>query len=171
MRVRVHLTLGLLLASLVLAACAQMGMGGGSAKPDSGAQASPAAKQGVGPGMNADGEVIDTKKVESGYGQKVKVDDWEGELTGKPAPNTCFTKLQIGMPLKQVTDICGPPTDQGAYITGKAFIPFYYGSDRFRYEIVYKAQGRLIFAGGSMGDLTGAHLIWVIYSDNEVGYR
>jgi hypothetical protein len=159
------------MGSLFFASCAQMG-GGSAAKSDSSAQTPTAPPQhGVGPGMNADGEVVDPKKVESGYGQKVKVDDWEGELTGKPAPNTCFTKLQIGMPVKQATDICGPPTDRGAYITGKAFIPFYYGSDRFRYEVVYKAQGRLIFAGGSMGDLTGSHLIWVIYGANEGGYR
>ena len=161
----------LLIAAICLSACAQMG-GGSSAKPDANPQpASAPAKHGVGPGMNADGEVTDPKKVESGYGQQVKVGDWEGELTGKPAPGTCFTKLQIGMPLKQVTDICGPPTDQGAYVTGKAFIPFYFGSDRFRYEVVYKAQGRLILAGGSMGDMTGSHLIWVIYSANEEGYR
>jgi hypothetical protein len=101
----------------------------------------------------------------------VKVGDWEGELTGKPAPASCFTKLQIGMPMKQVTDTCGQPTDQGAYITGKAWIPFYFGSDRFRYELAYKAQGRLIFAGGSLTDLTGSHLIWVIYSANDSGYR
>jgi hypothetical protein len=149
------------MGSLFFSSCAQMG-GGSAAKSDGSAQTPTAPSQhGVGPGMNADGEVVDPKNVESGY----------GELTGKPAPNTCFTKLQIGMPVKQATDICGPPTDQGAYITGKAFIPFYFGSDRFRYEVVYKAQGRLIFAGGSMGDLTGSHLIWVIYSANEGGYR
>jgi hypothetical protein len=155
----------------VFAACAQMG-GGSSAKSDATAQTSTAPKHGVGPGMNADGEVIDATKVESGYGQKVKgLGDWEGEITGKPAPNTPFTKLTIGMPMKQVKEIAGAPTDEGAYITGKAFIPFYFGSDRFRYELVYKAQGRLIFAGGSLGDLTGAHLIWIIYSANEDGYR
>jgi hypothetical protein len=75
------------------------------------------------------------------------------------------------MPMKQVTDTCGQPTDQGAYITGKAWIPFYFGSDRFRYELAYKAQGRLIFAGGSLTDLTGSHLAWVIYSANDSGYR
>jgi hypothetical protein len=148
---------------LLLSACA----GGSATRSDS---ALPQ-KHGVGPGMNADGEVIDSSKVESGYGQNVTVGDWEGELTGKPAAGSCFTKLQIGMPLKQATDICGPPTDQGAYITGKAFIPFYFGSDRFRYELAYKAQGRLIFAGGSIADVSGGHLIWVIYSANDTGYR
>jgi hypothetical protein len=55
--------------------------------------------------------------------------------------------LQIGMGLRQVVDIVGPPTDQGAYITGKAFISFFFGSDRQRLELIYKGRGRLIFAG------------------------
>lgn len=124
------------------------------------------------PGMNDRGEVVDSKLVESGHGQKVKgLGDWEGEITGKPAPGSKFSKLQIGMPMKQVTDLIGQPTDQGAYITGKAFIPFFFGSDRYRHEMVYKGLGRLILAGGSMGDFTSAHLIWIIHNANEGGYR
>lgn len=139
-------------------------------KPDASASAAET-HHGVGPGMNAAGEVIDPSKVEHGYGRSVTVGDWEGELTGKPVPGSCFTRLQIGMPIQQAIDTCGPPTDQGSYLTGKAFIPFYFGSDRFRYELAYKAQGRLIFAGGSIADLSGAHLIWVIYSAADSGYR
>jgi hypothetical protein len=98
--------------------------------------------------MNAEGEVTDSAAVEAGYGETVTgIGEWEGEVTGKPAPGSKFTQLQIGMPMKQVTDIVGDPTDQGAYVTGKAFIPFYFGSDRHRYELAYKGQGRLIFAG------------------------
>lgn len=122
--------------------------------------------------MNAQGEVIDSKQVEGGHGQKVKgLGDWEGEITGKPAPGSKFTKLKIGMPMKEVTDLIGQPTDQGAYVTGKAWIPFYFGSDRHRYEMIYKGQGRLIFAGGSMGDFTSGHLIWIIHFAGEGGYR
>lgn len=104
--------------------------------------------------------------------QTVKgINDWEGEITGKPAPGSRFTKLQIGMSLKQVTDLIGQPTDQGAYMTGKAWIPFYYGSDRYRHEMVYKGQGRLIFAGGSAGDYSSGHLISIIHNAKEGGYR
>lgn len=124
------------------------------------------------PGMNSAGEVIDASKVEAGHGQKVKgINDYEGEITGIPAPNSKFTQLQIGMGMKQVTDIAGPPTDQGAYITGKAFIPFYFGSDRHRFELVYKGEGRLIFAGGSLGNYSGGNLIWIIHCATEPGYR
>ena len=123
-------------------------------------------------GMNDKGEVVDSSKVEAGQGKHVKgLGDWEGEITGKPAVNSRFNKLEIGMPMKQVTDIAGQPSDQGAYITGKAFIPFYFGGDKHRYEMVYKGQGRLIFAGGGMGDFSSGHLIWIIHNANEPGYR
>jgi len=75
------------------------------------------------------------------------------------------------MSARQVTDIAGQPTDQGAYVTGKAFIPFYFGSDRHRFEMTYKGQGRLIFAGGGMGDFSSGNLIWIIHNPNESGYR
>lgn len=132
----------------------------------------PAGAAKVGPGMTANGDVTDPTKVEAGFGQKVKGQgNWEGEITGKPAPGSKLTKLQIGMSMKQVTDIAGQPTDQGAYMTAKAWIPFYFGSDKHRYEMTYKGQGRLVFAGGGMGDMAGGHLIWVIHSANETGYR
>ena len=126
----------------------------------------------VGPGMNSDGEVVNSKLVEAGYGRKLKgLGNWDGEITGKPGPNSGFSKLEIGMPTRQVTDLIGQPTDQGAYITGKAFIPFYFGSDRHRYEMVYKGQGRLIFAGGGPGNFTAGNLIWIIHNASEGGYR
>ena len=120
--------------------------------------------------MNAEGEVTDSASVESGYGETVTgLNGWEGEITGKPAPGGKFSELQIGMPMKQVTDLIGDPTDQGVYITGKAFIPFYFGSDRHRYEMAYKGQGRLVFAG--KGWDSGGNLIWIIHNKDETGYR
>jgi hypothetical protein len=125
---------------------------------------------GVGPGMNEAGEVVDSSEVESGWGEEVVgVNDYEGEITGKPAPGSKFTQLKIGMPMKQVTDLIGEPTDQGAYVTGKAFIPFFFGGDQYRYEMAYKGQGRLVFAGKSMG--TGGNLIWIIHNKDDSGYR
>lgn len=121
--------------------------------------------------MNANGEVTDASQAEEGYGQKVKgINDWEGEITGKFVPGSKFDQLKIGMPLKQVTDIVGEPTDSGAYVTGKAWIPFYHGSGRHRQELVYKGKGRLIFDGKGGYD-SGANLIWIINSASEPGYR
>jgi hypothetical protein len=146
--------------------------GNSSTSADSTTAPAAAASGNAPPGMNSAGEVIDASKVEAGHGQKVKgINDYEGEITGIPAPNSKFTQLQIGMGMKQVTDIAGPPTDQGAYITGKAFIPFYFGSDRHRFELIYKGEGRLIFAGGSFGNFNSGNLIWIIHCATEPGYR
>ena len=122
--------------------------------------------------MDAQGNVTDSSKVEAGSGRTVKgLNGYEGEITGNPGRNSRFARLQIGMSARQVTDIAGQPTDQGAYVTGKAFIPFYFGSDRHRYEMTYKGQGRLVFAGGGMGDYSSGNLIWIIHNANESGYR
>ena len=158
----------LVIAALAVAGCAQTG---GAAAPEKSA-AAPAKASGPPPGMNDKGEVVDSKQVAGGYGQKVKgIGNWEGEITGKPGKSSKFTKLQIGMSMQQVVDLAGAPTDRGAYVTGKAWIPFYFGSDRHRFEFVYKNQGRLIFAGGSLGDYTGGNLIWIIHNPHEPGYR
>jgi len=154
--------------TLFAAGCAQTGTSSAPAA----APAAPARASGPPPGMNANGEVVDSKLVSAGSGQRVKgLANWEGEITGKPARNSTFTKLQVGMSMKQVTDLVGQPTDSGAYMTGKAWIPFYFGSDRHRYEFVYKNQGRLIFAGGSLGNFSGGNLIWIIHNGHEPGYR
>jgi hypothetical protein len=158
---------------LASAGCASRG-GSGASQPGAAPAAAPAApaRSGPGAGMDARGNVTDSSKVEAGSGRTVKgLNGYEGEITGNPARNSKFTRLQIGMSAKQVTDIAGAPTDQGAYVTGKAFIPFYFGSDRHRFEMTYKGQGRLIFAGGGMGEYTSGNLIWIIHNANESGYR
>lgn len=115
--------------------------------------------------------VTDSSKVEAGQGTMVTgLNDWQGEITGLPAANSRFTQLRIGMPQQQVVDLVGQPTDQGAYVTGKAFIPFYFGSDKTRWEMVYKGQGRLIFSNQA-GFGSGHYLTWIIHNANEGGYR
>jgi len=159
---RIKPILAIVTAIVALGGCATSGAG----------SSAPASSTKIPPGMNANGDVVDATLVESGYGRKVKgINDFDGEVTGNPVPGGRFAQLQIGMGIQQVIDIVGPPTDQGAYITGKAFIPFYFGSDRSRFELIYQGQGRLIFAGGSIGTLTGGNLIWIINSATERGYR
>jgi hypothetical protein len=162
-----------LLIALIFCALSGCQTGGSATRSDSPPPAGgSSASQ---PGINASGEVTDASKVQAGSGKKVKgIGDWEGEIVGTPVSK--FAQLQIGMSARQAVDICGPPTDQGAYITGKAFIPFYFGSDRTRFELIYKGQGRLIFAGGGgyAGDWSGyggGNLIWIINSASEPGYR
>ncbi|RRH86236.1 hypothetical protein EH244_21735 [Variovorax beijingensis] len=179
MRIRINSSAALWAAAaavaLATAGCASRG-GSGESQPAASAPAASApaapARGGAKAGMDAKGNVVDSSKVEAGSGRTVKgLNGYEGEITGNPARNSRFTRLQIGMSAKQVTDLAGPPTDQGAYVTGKAFIPFYFGSDRHRYEMTYKGQGRLVFAGGGMGDYSSGNLIWIIHNPNESGYR
>ncbi len=100
--------------------------------------------------------------------QTVKgINGWEGEIIGKPTQESKFTDLKIGMGMRQVTDLIGQPTDQNAYVTGKTLIPFYYASDRYRHELVYKGQGRLVFAGGVVGDHLPGYLISIIHNAKE----
>ena len=157
-----------------VAGCADLKMPGSSSA--SSGSPTPAPAQAPAPkstaGMNANGEVVDSKKVEAGSGVRVKgINDWEGEITGKPGPGSKFTKLQIGMGVKQVMDLVGQPTDQGAYATGKAWIPWYFGSDKVRFEQVHKGQGRLIFASPGGMDYSTGYLVWIIHNQNEQGYR
>ena len=137
-------------------------------------QGGPAAgtPKGPAPGMNAQGVVIDAEKIEAGSGATVQgINDWEGEITGKPFPGAKFAKLKIGMSRAQVDDLIGKPTDEGAYISGKAFIPFYFGSDRVRFQLAYKGQGRLVVASDAgFGTTAGGHLTWIIYGPTESGY-
>ncbi len=173
-----HLRLALLLATAAtLAACAgnnpfqRDSSGQAASSPAPAAPAAAPAPKSQPAWMNASGEVIDSKNVEAGFGEKVKgLDGWEGEITGKPAPGTKFTQLKIGMSRAQAQSIVGNPTDQGAYVTGKAWIPWYFGSDRYRHEFAYKGMGRLIFAGSGGFD-TNAHLIWIIHNKNDSGFR
>jgi hypothetical protein len=148
-----------IVAALLLAGCqaAQKSGSTASTAPSAKAETSPKAE-------SPKAKQTDTQTVKG-------INDWEGEITGKPAPGSKFTRLKIGMSMKQVTDLIGQPTDQGAYVTGKAWIPFYYGSDRYRHEMVYKGQGRLIFAGGSRGDYSSGNLISIVHNAQEGGYR
>ncbi len=152
-------------AAIGIAGCAS----NGGASPTSAAPA--AAQPSVPKGMNEKGEVVDPKLIQSGSGKSVKgMNDWQGEIVGIPVPGSKFDQLKIGMSMAEVLSIVGPPTDQGSYMTGKAWIPFYMGSDKARTELTFKGKGRLIFAH-SAGFGTGQYLTWVIHSANETGYR
>lgn len=67
----------------------------------------------------------------------------QGEIVGKPAKGSKFAKLKIGMTLKEVEKLIGPPTKQWQHPTGKASIPFYFGPDRWVLMYSYKGEGVL----------------------------
>ena len=92
------------------------------------------------------------------------------QIVGDIPPGSPFSKIDIGMSAKHVIDLIGPPTDQKNYVTGKAFVPFYFGSDRARVEYLYKGQGRITLTGGS-GFGGGSYKVHrIIYDSSETGY-
>jgi hypothetical protein len=86
-----------------------------------------------------------------------------------PPASSPLAKVQTGMSQREVQNLIGPPSDEKQYITGKAFIPWYFGPDRSRSAYYYKGQGRVIFAGGSVGNMTGK-VTSVEYDPNESGH-
>ena len=165
------LILSATLAALLTAGCANMPGGGGGSGAAAPAGAGGASSSKPGPGMNDRGEVVDSRQVQAGQGQRIKGQGgWEGEITGKPVPGSKFSQLSIGMTSNEAQALLGPPSDFGAHPTAKNFIPFYYGADKARYEAVYKGQGRLLFAS-SAGNADKMHLIWIIHSASEGSRR
>lgn len=93
----------------------------------------------------------------------------EREIVGTPAKNSKFNKVKIGMSQREVEHYIGPGTDVQAYITGKSFIPFYMGADRYRYEVYYKGAGRLVYQGGGINGGQGL-LVKIVHNASETGF-
>jgi hypothetical protein len=88
-----------------------------------------------------------------------------------PIPaNSIFTKIKIGMDQQQVYALLGPPTSSGAYVTGKAWIPFYYGGDKTRTIARYKGEGYIIFSQNNSFSST-YNVQSIHYDANETGFE
>lgn len=91
---------------------------------------------------------------------------FEGEVYGNIPANSKWAKLQIGMMQPEVERILGGTSSEiRTHPTGKAFIPFYFGTDRYRYEVVYRGQGSVSYTGGSWGGGQGV-LMMINYDPN-----
>lgn len=78
---------------------------------------------------------------------------------------TPFAEVQKNMDDNAVRKILGNPDRANAYMTGKAFIPFYFGSDVARTDWFYSGQGRVVF---SRNRYTGAlKVIEILYDADE----
>ena len=86
-----------------------------------------------------------------------------------PPANSKLAKVQRGMSPREVENILGPPNDESAYVTGKAFIPFYYGADQWRRAYFYKGVGRVVFVGTG-GFSQNAKVEKVEYDPSELGH-
>jgi hypothetical protein len=91
---------------------------------------------------------------------------FEGEVYGNIPAGSKWSRLIIGMDQAEVERILGGTShDVRVMPTGKAFIPFYYGTDRHRYEVVYRGQGSVSYTGGSWGGGRGV-LMMINYDPN-----
>jgi hypothetical protein len=97
----------------------------------------------------------------------------DGDEAGTIPPDSKFAKISIGMPMEEVFDLIGPPTDTNVYTTGKIFTPFYFGSDVARSEALYKGEGRITFTfrGGRGAGGRGFKVYRIVYDPTETGYN
>jgi hypothetical protein len=125
-----------------------------------------AAKNQAGSGTGATGAApaSNTRIVKSVDGS------FDGEIVGTPAPSGKFAKLRIGMAKRQVEDLIGPSNDEDGYMTGKAFIPFFFGGDTHRLVEFYKNEGQLTYSPEHMGGSPNV-LIRIEVNPAETGYR
>lgn len=66
----------------------------------------------------------------------------------------------------QVRKALGEPDNSNAYMTGKAWIPFYYGPDTHRTDWMYKGEGRVVFSRNRYSG--GLKVINVLYNPQEL---
>ena len=94
----------------------------------------------------------------------------QAESAYPPAPKSSpMARVQEGMSERDVAAILGAPDDSKAYITGKAFIPFYFGPDQTRFACYYRGKGRVIFEGGNQWGAGRGRVVRVEYDPSEDG--
>lgn len=80
-------------------------------------------------------------------------EDEERTTVGQPIPGTAIAQLRTGMTYAEALKIMGKPNAETVNNTGKAWIPTYNGTDRWRHYLAYKGQGVLVFAGAAGGEI------------------
>jgi len=82
-----------------------------------------------------------------------------------PPASSRLSKVKLGMNGSEVRKVLGDPDNAHAYITGKSWIPFYYGTDTSRTDWMYKGMGRVVF---SRNQYSGTlKVIRIDYNPNE----
>ena len=74
-----------------------------------------------------------------------------------------LAKVKVGMQRAQVDDLIGQPTSTRVFPSGKSFIPYYYGPDRYRTGAFFKGLGRVVFSGADQ-------VVEIVYDPTEDGY-
>ncbi|MDX1648298.1 MAG: hypothetical protein R3263_00455 [Myxococcota bacterium] len=85
-----------------------------------------------------------------------------------PPAGHAMARVDEGMTPSEVREILGAPTSEQTYQTGKAWIPFYYGSDTHRTDWKYAGQGRIVFGHNRWSGST--KVIRIDYDPSEDGH-
>ncbi|MBS1208505.1 MAG: hypothetical protein H6R19_903 [Proteobacteria bacterium] len=96
---------------------------------------------------------------------KSKDGSFEGEVYGTPTAGSKLARIQIGMTQEEVEKIMGHPSSSRSYVTGKAFNPFYFGTDAARLEWIYRGYGSVAFDAGRWG---GGGVVMMINHDPKI---
>jgi len=82
-----------------------------------------------------------------------------------PPPGSPLSKVKLGMNDSEVRKILGNPDNQNNYVTGKSWIPYYYGTDTSRTEWMYKGMGRVVYSRNRYSGTL--KVIRILYDPNE----
>jgi hypothetical protein len=89
-----------------------------------------------------------------------------------PAAGSKFSKLKVGMHIDEVQEIMGRVHDrQHAYESGKRWIPFYFGNDARRLQVLYKGEGCLTYTEGNQFGGGAGELIFIESDPSGACYR
>ncbi len=86
----------------------------------------------------------------------------------RPPADHKMAAVDLNMPPGQVLQIMGEPTSRQTYMTGKSWIPYYFGSDTHRTDWKYAGQGRVVFGTNRWSG--NQKVIRIDYDPGEDGY-
>ena len=97
---------------------------------------------------------------------------FEGEIVGTPREGSKFAGLKIGMQMSEVQSYMSKGPDRWhTYESGKRWIPFYFGNDARRMQVLYNGEGCLIFTDGSAFGGSGGDLIQIQHDATGACYQ
>lgn len=97
---------------------------------------------------------------------------FQGEVSGVIREGSKLARLQIGMSTAEVQDIFNRVPDRShTYESGKRWIPFYFGNDARRMQVLYKGEGCLIFTGGNIWGAAGGDLVAIQADPTDACYQ
>jgi hypothetical protein len=71
-----------------------------------------------------------------------------------------FAALKVGMTMSEVQNIMDRAPDRShTYESGKRWIPFYFGNDARRMQVLFRGEGCLIFTDGNVWGGAGGELV------------